>query len=268
MTLETLITSNTYEGDGVTTHFPYTYTILEATDVQVWITDQFGTVTQITSGFTMDTANSQVIYPSSGSPLPADGSTIELRRVLPLTQEVAFTNGGPFSPTIIGKALDRLTMMMQQLQYEIDHISISGSTTPTLVAQPSYSVDLPITTPGNGIILITPSGSAFYRISLTYDSGLANVVITTEFVTSAGSELVNPNPGYGIVVVTPDGTKNYRIAISNSGVITSALVGVLTPYDITFTVAQKGPVITTPDGLHTGRIEIDNAGEINTEKIT
>lgn len=266
MSVETTITSDTYDGDGVTTHFPYTFQIVEATDVQVWITDSTGSQTQLLSGFTMDTANSQVIYPTSGTPLPADGSTIQLLRVLPLVQQTHFTNGGPFSPVVIENALDRLTMICQQLQYEIDNITVGSGA--ALIAQPEYATDLIIDTPGNGIILVTPSGSAFYRVSIIYDTDISNVVLTTEFVTSAGTELVNMNPGKGFVVTTPDGTKKYRIAIDNSGVADSELTGVSTPYDITFTVAGQGPVITTPDGLHTGRICVNNAGEITTEKLT
>lgn len=268
MTLETIITSNTYDGDGVTTHFPYTYTILEATDIEVWITDSSGTAAQLIGGFTMDTLNSQVIYPTSGDPLPGDGSTIELRRVLSILQQTRYTNGGPFSPTVIERALDRLTMICQQLQFQIDNISTSGGTSPTLVAQPSYSADHTIDTPGNGIIVVTPSGSAYYRISLIYDAAISDVVVTSEFVTSPGSELLNVNPGKGFVVITPDNTKRYRIAISNGGVVTTELTGALTPYDITFTVAGKGPVITTPDGLHTGRIEVTNAGVTTGELLT
>jgi microcystin-dependent protein len=104
----------TYIGDGVTVNFPYSFPLQEVSDMQVWITSPVGVGTQIFTNFQVDTVNARVIYPTTGSPLPADGSKITLLREVPLTQETVLTDTGPLPATVLERAYDKLTMMVQQ----------------------------------------------------------------------------------------------------------------------------------------------------------
>ena len=53
----------TYIGDGITTAWPYTFRIIEATDIQIVAVDSDGTQTDITSDYYVDVVNSTVYYP-------------------------------------------------------------------------------------------------------------------------------------------------------------------------------------------------------------
>ncbi len=54
-----------------------------------------------------------------GDPLP-EGSTLEIGRRVPLTQEILFHNQGPNSPRAMEEALDKLTMIAQELRDDLD----------------------------------------------------------------------------------------------------------------------------------------------------
>mgnify|MGYP006896794970 CR=1 FL=1 len=52
------VTQVTYIGDGITTAWPYTFRIIEATDIQIVVVDSDGTQTDITSDYYVDVVNS------------------------------------------------------------------------------------------------------------------------------------------------------------------------------------------------------------------
>jgi microcystin-dependent protein len=114
MSITNLSNTVTYIGDGSTVGFTYSFPLQNVSDMQVWITDPAGIVTQIFTNFEVDTVNLRVLYPTIGSPLPADGSKITLLRVVPLTQETVLTDTGPLPATVLETAYDKLTMMIQQ----------------------------------------------------------------------------------------------------------------------------------------------------------
>lgn len=137
-------TSNTvtYLGNGSTTHFSYAYPLQNATDLQVWITDAAGNQTLLTSNYQVDMLNGWVAYPTTGSPLAADGSKITLLRVVPLTQSLLLTNTGPIPAVSLMNAYDKLTMGLQQfyeqlsrtLQFPVGTVQ-SSTNTANLLAQ-------------------------------------------------------------------------------------------------------------------------------------
>ena len=53
----------TYIGDGITTAWPYTFRIIEATDIQIIVVEADGSETEITSDYYVDVENSTVYYP-------------------------------------------------------------------------------------------------------------------------------------------------------------------------------------------------------------
>lgn len=274
MSIEDLSTEVTYDGDGVTTSFPYTFPILEASDIQVIITDQFGTETILTSNYQVDTINAEILYPTTGSPLAGDGSAITLRRVLPLTQETILTNTGPLPAVVLETAYDKLTMICQQLQAEIDDLTArvvileeGGGGAGGGTAEPVYADDIVLTGAGGGVILTSPDNALLIRVAVSDRTAISNdESITTESVASYEG-LYNINPGKGIVFTTPDGSKKYRVSVNNAGELISGIAGTYT-FDITITAPGKGLVCVTPNGLHTVRIAIDNDGEITTEELS
>jgi hypothetical protein len=118
----------TYQGNGATTVFPYTFIIPSAASAVVSITNTATGVTTIlsTSQYTITGIGSgsefsggsgpggNVTYPVTGSPLPA-GYTITIQRVVPYQQSTSLTNQGAFYPNVVEACLDILTMQTQQL---------------------------------------------------------------------------------------------------------------------------------------------------------
>lgn len=129
MTIETLASSVTYQGNGATTAFTYTFLIPAASDAVISLTDIAGNTTETLdpSTYTItglnDPNGGTVTYPNVGSPITT-ASNITIQRVLPLTQEVDLTNQDGFFPTVLENALDNLCMQVQQVQEEIDRAVI------------------------------------------------------------------------------------------------------------------------------------------------
>lgn len=127
MTLETTTRVKVHTGNGVTTVFPYDFFIPTVDDLEVYlydITDM--TLTLLSSalysvtGLGTDTFGS-VTYPLSGSPISSD-EQLRIVRTVPLTQETDLSNQGAFYLQALEDRLDRLTMMVQQLQEQQDRM--------------------------------------------------------------------------------------------------------------------------------------------------
>ena len=112
-----------YNGDGVTTAWPYTFRIIDATDIKLAIIDADETETEITADYYVDTVNNTVYYPgyAPGAEPPAEdqppvlpaGKRLLIYRQLPITQEKDLGEKWPFE--VIELALDKLTMILQQI---------------------------------------------------------------------------------------------------------------------------------------------------------
>lgn len=115
MTIASNTNKHVYSGNGVTTEWPFTFSYDDSGDITLYLTDTDGTISEITTNYTLDTANSEVVYPSVASGLPAltASQKITIIRASSQTQEVDLKNQGPFAAEVIEQALDKLTMMVQ-----------------------------------------------------------------------------------------------------------------------------------------------------------
>lgn len=112
-----------YQGDGVTTAFPFTFTITDATEVYLQLVHEDDTVTTITQDFYVDVTNNTVHYPgyAPGSEPPEanrppnvqTGEKLIIYRDVPMTQEINLGDKWPFTQIEFG--LDKLTMICQQI---------------------------------------------------------------------------------------------------------------------------------------------------------
>ncbi|MBF0163850.1 MAG: hypothetical protein HQM01_04960 [Magnetococcales bacterium] len=128
MTLANPNSEIAYLGNGTTRVFPFPFPVLDADHLQVTVTRNDTTpplvepLSPTLFGVTgIGAANGgSVIYPlPSSPPLPAT-STILIRRIVPLAQEVNLTNQGAIYPEVLEGALDRLTMAVQQVNAETE----------------------------------------------------------------------------------------------------------------------------------------------------
>lgn len=109
----------TYIGNGLTTKFPFSFKIFKTSDLQVILTNiESGTDTILTTNYTIDIANSYVTYPITGTPLTSTNK-ITLFRKVPITQETILPNQGAYFAKTVENALDKLTIVEQQLYDEI-----------------------------------------------------------------------------------------------------------------------------------------------------
>ena len=112
-----------YNGDGITTAWPYTFRIIDDTDIKLAILETDGTETEISSDYYVDTVNNTVYYPgyAPGAEPPQEdqppkvqtGQRLLIYRQLPITQEKDLGEKWPFE--VIELALDKLTMILQQV---------------------------------------------------------------------------------------------------------------------------------------------------------
>lgn len=121
MALSNTTKRSQYTAAGETT-FVYGFVILDEGDIEVITTDTLGVSTTHTLG--ADYSVTGVGAASGGtvvfSVAPTAGHTVTLRRAMSLTQPVDLVTQGGFSADVVEEALDRLTMIGQQLEELLD----------------------------------------------------------------------------------------------------------------------------------------------------
>lgn len=112
MTIATENYRNTYNGDCSTTTFQYSFRVLDQSHLAVYVG---GTLKTITADYTVSgvdaAAGGNVILNTP----PGCGIFVVIERDAPFTQTTAYTEGGRFPASSHEKALDKLTMLAQQL---------------------------------------------------------------------------------------------------------------------------------------------------------
>lgn len=127
-----------YACDGSDVTFTFAFKVFKAADVRVVHTDALGAETDLTltTDYTVslnpdqDTSPGGSITTVVAYPL---GETITLTSMVAEEQPVVITNAGGFYPQVINNALDRLTILVQQVMEQVGRavkVNISSSTDP------------------------------------------------------------------------------------------------------------------------------------------
>lgn len=110
-----------FNGNGVTTEFPFAFKVFSSDDVAVYFTGADGVQTLLDVGYTVSLNEDQdsdpggtVTYPVSGDPL-ASGETLAIIGALSYEQQTDLTNSGRYLPEVVEAALDYITILCQQL---------------------------------------------------------------------------------------------------------------------------------------------------------
>jgi len=127
-----------YTGNGLTTSFPFSFKVFAGSDLVVTRTDLSGIETTLTlsTDYSVSLNANQDSNPGgsvSTVSVPASGILITLSSSVPLLQPVVLTNNGGFYPSVINDALDRLTILVQQIAETITRsvtTNISSTQTP------------------------------------------------------------------------------------------------------------------------------------------
>lgn len=129
-----------FDGNGVTTSFPFTFKVFAKSDLEVVRTMPSGIEKTLVldSDYSVTLNGDQdanpggtITYPVSGTPLPTGWRLTAVGDIDNL-QPTDITNGGGFYPQVIENALDRVTMLIQQLDEEVDRtirIAVSDDST-------------------------------------------------------------------------------------------------------------------------------------------
>lgn len=116
MTVSSQTSSVSYLGDGVTTLLPVPYYFLEQTDLVVTRVNVDSSVTTLVLGsdYSVSGAGVQAGGAVTMFVAPTVGVQILINRVVPVTQETDYVANDPFPAESHERALDKLTMLVQQ----------------------------------------------------------------------------------------------------------------------------------------------------------
>jgi hypothetical protein len=110
MTVEVQTPYNEHTGNGVTTTFGYTFLLLDADDLKVYVNGALVASADYTvSGVGVD-AGGSVVFDTA----PASGAEVLLSRELPLTRETDYQTLGDLRASTLNDDLDRLWQVGQQ----------------------------------------------------------------------------------------------------------------------------------------------------------
>lgn len=124
-----------YKGDGITTSFPYTFTVLEKADIVVTLVDKESKKKTLTSDYFIDMDKKEITYPGYApgeEPAEAERPTVlpagwylVIQRKTKIDQQTSLGDKWPFDVT--EDALDKITRILQDLDTDSKrHLEISA----------------------------------------------------------------------------------------------------------------------------------------------
>lgn len=179
---------NQYNCNSSTTQFPYAFPITATSDMTVYITDSLRNITPQSGTFSVDQTNLWVNYPLVGSPC-STGSTITLIPSTPQTQTTTYGARTPFTATAVGASFDKLTLIDQQIQGQINRAFLQPVNFTGTATFPSSNPGYLIGWNSSGVLsnITNPSLTAQWTLSganISYNTG--NVSTTNTMTASSG----------------------------------------------------------------------------------
>jgi hypothetical protein len=119
MTISTTINRKEYTGNGVNDTFAYTFWISADGDLKVYVDSVLQTITtHYTVTLAGEPTGGNVVFTAGN--IPDSGASVVIWRDVPKTQSTDYVGGEKFSAETHETALDRLTVITQQLQDDMD----------------------------------------------------------------------------------------------------------------------------------------------------
>jgi hypothetical protein len=254
-----------YIGNGVTTTFAYGIPVLAKTELIVTLTEiatEDETTLIVDTDYTVngvgsdDDADWDITYPVSGSPM-ASTHRLVITPNIPLLQETDFANNGGFLPENHTAAFDRLTVIAQQQQAELDRavkVTVGSTTDPNdLIADLEDAADAASSASAVASAAVAALGLGNAYASTTLTSGTTTLTFATSAIyerftgTLSGAAIIN---------------------LSRTGAVAGAkfelvLGSVVTTASNTLTIRENGAgSLVTLDTAHTvnGKVELIYTG--------
>ena len=252
MTISTTTSRISYNGNGVTTVFAFPYRFLANADLVVVEVSSTGveTVKTITTDYTLTGAGDDAGGSVTMLVAPASGTRLVIYRDTEVVQETDYITGDAFPAESHERALDRLTMILQE--------KTPGA------AGATRAIQIPIGDPGTVVTTLPPSIARLDKF-LVFDEATGSVEVssftqTTVADTIAAVDLTsgnyleivnvyNKNQSVTPVALTPGATVNVDASLSNNFTLTP---------DQSFTLAN--PTNLTDGMVLNFRIKQDGTG--------
>lgn len=143
-----------YTGNGLTTSFSFAFKVFAAADLLVVRTDLslLETTLTLNTDYSVTLNSNQDANPGGTVTLPSaltTGFLLTLSSQVGALQATDLTNQGGFYPSVLNTALDKLTILVQQLKEQVGRavkVNISSSTTPDQLINALYIASSSATT--------------------------------------------------------------------------------------------------------------------------
>lgn len=152
MTISSLIRSVTFIGNGSASVFPFPFKVFQPADLYVTVQDTTSgltTVLALTTDYSVVLYANQDVSPGGSITLAAGplatGKSLTITSDIPALQPTEYLNQGGFYPEVLTASLDRLTILIQQLEQSLA-TALSGLKVWPCVLTTPYTV---YTAPGN-----------------------------------------------------------------------------------------------------------------------
>jgi hypothetical protein len=209
MTVSSSTSRVSYNGNGSTTVFAYTFKVLDQDDLTVIVRSSNGTETvqTITTHYTVSGVGSDSGGNVTMVTAPASGETITILREQPLTQGLDLVPNDPFPAETLEEALDKLTFMVQTIDEEVGR-SIKASRTNTIsttefTVSASDRANKVFAFDSSGDIAVTQeigtftgnwaASTAYQERDIIKDTSNNNIYICITAHTSSGSQPISSN---------------------------------------------------------------------------
>lgn len=227
LTVSTTQSSIIVAGSGNQTVFQFPFIGVSASDIEVIFTDTSDIQTTLPSYTYSVNLNApvtgqiwgnggSVTYPLTGSPI-ANGTTLTISRILPLTQEAEISNQGNQYPIVTEQALDTLCMEIQQVSAR------TGQQRGTWVSGATYNFGDVVQDGINGLNSKNYYMCAIANVSTTWTADVANgdwSLVIQSSLPSATLPLAIPNGGTGQPTAAAALTALGGVSLSGSNVYT------------------------------------------------
>jgi hypothetical protein len=237
-------TAGPFTGNGITTTFAFSFKVFQASDLQLVRTTTatgVSTTLVINSDYTVSLNANQNSAPGGSVTLTtalATGQSLIVTSSIDALQTTDLTNQGGFYPTVITNALDKITILIQQilgsigrtLQFPISDSNTYNRTLPSA----SLRANNYLAFDSNGNVISTPGTSSSTPISLAMTP-----VVQATTTTEAASAM-------GVLPLTGGALTGPLSATSFTGAH-EGTVGATTPSTAKFLHAHS-PEITITDG--------------------
>ena len=213
MTVSSTTSRVSYSGNGSTKAFAVNFYFLADSHLKVVLraADGTETVKTLTTDYTVSGAGNLAGGTVTMNVAPATGTTLVIVRNVPFTQETDYQANDPFPAESHERALDKLTMEMQQLNEEmartLKYSTGNSYTTTEIVNNPANRANLVLGFDASGELIVTQelgtfrgnwaSGTLYYVRDIVKDPSNNNIYICVTSHTSNGSAPIKTNAGAG-----------------------------------------------------------------------